>query len=74
MTLSLHSYNEMFGCCLNPYDETRTCGGSSGGDGGLVATRCAPIGIGTDTLGSIRNPALFCGVYGFKPTPQRMSF
>jgi len=54
---------------LNPHDALRTCGGSSGGDAGLVAARCVPFALGTDIGGSIRCPAHFNGVYGFKPTP-----
>ena len=49
-------------------------GGSSGGEGGLITAQCSPIGIGTDIGGSIRTPASYCGVYGFKPTPYRVSY
>lgn len=59
---------------MNPYDPRRTCGGSSGGDAGLVAARCVPFAIGTDIGGSIRCPSAFTGIYGFKPTPQRISY
>lgn len=67
------SENHIFGRTLNPWDLTRTPGGSSGGDAALVATKCVALGVGTDVGGSIRIPAAFCGVIGFKPTPHRIS-
>lgn len=67
------SDNAVFGQACNPFNPERTPGGSSGGDAGLIAARCAPFGIGTDIGGSIRIPAHFCGIYGFKATPGRMS-
>lgn len=73
MALSLHTNNLMWGEAKNPHNIKRSCGGSSGGDGGLVAARCVPLGIGTDIAGSLRLPAQFCGVYGFKPTTTRFS-
>lgn len=65
---SIHTTNYIFGEALNPKDNSRSCGGSSGGDAGLVAAGCVPLGIGGDIGGSIRFPAVFCGIYGFKPT------
>lgn len=62
-----------YGLGKNPFDYDRTPGGSSGGEGALVAARGSPIGIGTDIGGSIRIPAHFCGVFGFKPTPGRIT-
>jgi Asp-tRNA(Asn)/Glu-tRNA(Gln) amidotransferase A subunit family amidase len=51
----------------------RTPGGSSGGDAGLVAARCAPLAIGSDIGGSIRLPCTYCGLFGLKPTTERVS-
>lgn len=69
----IESSNQIYGVCQNPWDKTRTTGGSSGGEGGLIAARASPLGIGSDIGGSIRVPASFCGVYGFKATPKRVS-
>ena len=71
--VSIHAENPVFGCATNPYDSERSCGGSSGGDAGLVASRCVPIAIGTDVGGSVRIPATFTGTVGFKPTSNRIS-
>jgi fatty acid amide hydrolase len=65
--------NYIYGRCLNPWNSTRTTGGSSGGEGGLIASRSSPLGIATDSAGSIRVPSAFCGVYGLKPTHERMT-
>lgn len=63
--------NSIWGRGLNPWNNQRAVGGSSGGEGGLIAARCSPIGLGSDALGSVRIPASFCGVVGFKPTAGR---
>jgi amidase len=68
------SENNIFGRTLNPHNTTLTAGGSSGGEGALVAFRGSILGVGTDIAGSIRIPALCCGVYGFKPTTNRIPF
>ena len=67
-----HTFNRVFGATLNPYDPTRTCGGSSGGAAVALATGMIPIADGGDLGGSLRNPASFCNVVGLRPSPGRV--
>ena len=63
-----HSFNPVFGVTRNPYDPSRSAGGSSGGAAAALAARMAWVADGSDMMGSLRNPAGFCNVYGFRPT------
>ncbi|MEL6985616.1 MAG: amidase family protein, partial [Actinomycetota bacterium] len=64
----VQSFNEVFGTSNNPWDPTRSVGGSSGGSAGALAAGFTPLEIGSDIAGSIRNPAAMCGVVGHKPS------
>lgn len=66
------TYNEVFGATLNPYDVTKTCGGSSGGAAVSLACGMLPLADGSDLGGSLRNPASFCNVVGMRPSPGRV--
>lgn len=72
-TLGFESVNPVYGRTSNPYDPARTCGGSSGGAAAIVAAGGVSLEIGSDTGGSIRLPAHFCGIAGIRPTPGRVS-
>jgi amidase len=63
-----HSFNPVHGVTRNPYDLSRTAGGSSGGAAAGLAARMLPVADGSDMMGSLRNPAGFCNVYGFRPS------
>lgn len=63
-----HTFNTVFGATRNPYDLSRTPGGSSGGAAAALAARLVPVADGSDMMGSLRNPAAFCNVYGFRPS------
>jgi len=67
------SNNLSFGAVRNPYDPKRIPGGSSGGTAAAIASHCAPLGVAEDTEGSIRIPAAYCGIAGFRPTTGRYS-
>ncbi|MEW6634564.1 MAG: amidase [Pseudomonadota bacterium] len=67
------SDNPLFGRTSNPWDLSRTAGGSSGGAAAALMTGMTPFELGTDMQSSIRLPAAFCGVYGLKPTEHRVS-
>ncbi len=66
------TFNEVFGATVNPYDRDRTCGGSSGGAAVALASGMVPIADGSDMGGSLRNPANFCNIVGFRPSPGRV--
>ena len=67
------TFNAVFGATKNPYDLTKTCGGSSGGAAVSLACGMIPIADGSDSGGSLRNPAAFCGVVGFRTAPGRVA-
>jgi amidase len=66
------TFNEVFGATRNPYNPEMTCGGSSGGAATALAARMLPIADGSDMGGSLRNPASFCNVVGFRVSPGRV--
>src|SRR5262245_14302354 len=66
------TFNEVFGATRNPYDLSKTCGGSSGGAAVALACGMTPLADGSDLGGSLRNPASFCNVVGFRPSPGRV--
>jgi len=68
------TFNHVFGRTLNPHNCSLTPGGSSGGEGALIAMRGSPLGIGSDVGGSIRIPAAFCGIYALKPSYSRVPY
>lgn len=70
--LGSHTFNDVYGLTRNPYDPSKSAGGSSGGAAAALAARLIPIADGSDTGGSLRNPASFCNVVGLRPTPGRV--
>jgi amidase len=66
------TFNQVFGETLNPYDTTKTCGGSSGGAAVSLACGMLPLADGSDTGGSLRNPGNFCNIVGFRTSPGRV--
>ncbi len=66
------TFNALFGATRNPYDTSKTCGGSSGGAAVALACGMLPLADGTDLGGSLRNPASFCNIVGFRPSPGRV--
>jgi amidase len=67
-----HTFNPLFGATRNPYDQSKSAGGSSGGTAAALACGMHPLGDGSDMGGSLRNPASFCNVVGFRPSPGRV--
>jgi Asp-tRNA(Asn)/Glu-tRNA(Gln) amidotransferase A subunit family amidase len=72
MCMTYDSTNFLWGHCLNPWNLKKSAGGSSGGEGALVAAKLSPIGIGNDLLGSVRIPAAFNGVVGLMSSAGRL--
>ncbi len=70
--LGSHSFNPVFGTTLNAYDQTKSAGGSSGGAAVALATSMVPVADGGDFMGSLRNPAGFNNVFGFRPSQGRV--
>jgi amidase len=66
------TFNKVFGATRNPYDLSKTCGGSSGGAAVALACGMLPVADGSDMGGSLRNPASFCGIVGFRVSPGRV--
>ena len=72
--LGSHTFNELFGLTRNAYDPTRSAGGSSGGAAVALATRMLSVADGSDTMGSLRNPAGWNNVFGMRPSHGRVPF
>jgi amidase len=73
LLFAFESDNLIYGRTNNPYDLTRTSGGSSGGEAALIAACGSPFGLGSDAAGSVRLPAHFCGIASLKPTSGRLA-
>ena len=74
MAISWHTDSELWGATINPWDRSRTPGASSGGEAAALATGMSPLGLGNDTLGSLRWPAQCCGICTLKPTLGRIAY
>ena len=72
MALRVHTDSSLHGVTRNPFDGTKTAGGSSGGEAAALATGMSPLGLGNDIGGSLRNPAYCCGIASLKPTAHRV--
>jgi fatty acid amide hydrolase len=72
LMIYIESDNPHYGRTNNPWDLARTCGGSSGGEGAIIAAGGSPLGLGSDVGGSLRVPAAFCGIASLKPTTGRL--
>ena len=72
ITLNFDTNNFLWGRCLNPWSDKKSAGGSSGGEGSIVASKISPIGIGNDMFGSVRIPAAFNGIVGLMSSPGRL--
>lgn len=70
--MHLETSNNLYGVTSNPYNSQLTSGGSSGGEGALVALRGSCLGLGTDIGGSVRSPSANCGLYGLRPSSYRI--
>ncbi|KDQ31042.1 hypothetical protein PLEOSDRAFT_1092424 [Pleurotus ostreatus PC15] len=68
------TFNHIFGRTSNPHNRSLTSGGSSGGEGALIGLRGSPLGVGSDIGGSVRIPSAFCGVYGLRPSYNRIPY
>lgn len=73
LLFAFESDNLLFGRTNNPYDQSRTSGGSSGGEAALIASCGSPFGLGSDAAGSVRLPAHYCGIAALKPTSGRLA-
>jgi len=73
LMIFIEADNPVYGRTNNPWDIERTCGGSSGGEGAIIAAGGSPLGLGTDIGGSLRNPANYNGIVSMKPTNGRMN-
>ncbi|KAH8809188.1 amidase signature domain-containing protein, partial [Xylogone sp. PMI_703] len=72
--MSFETFNNIVGYTYNPHNRLMSCGGSSGGEGALIAMRGSPIGFGTDIAGSVRIPAAFNGLYAIRPSYGRLPY